>query len=129
MFAIDWGDLLQPALETILTVLLPVVLGYIVLWFQRASSKLKAEIGSEQWELLENLATQFVLAAEQSGLTGKIEQLGEVKKAMVLQLLQSAADSRGIKINVEELDAIIEAAVVDAFGFHEPEPAQENPVA
>lgn len=117
--AVDWGDLIQPALATIIQVLLPVVLGYLVLWFNRATAKLKAEISNEQLAVLESLAAQFVLAAEQSGLTNTIEDLGEAKKAMVIDLLQEAAKSRGIKVNVDELSALIEAAVVEAFGLSE----------
>jgi hypothetical protein len=115
--AIDWGALIQPVLETLLQLLLPVVLGLVGVWVKRLSDKVKAELSSEQLAFLTAIAQQLVVAAEQSGLIGAIEDAGEAKKQMVLAQLQQIADEKGIKINVEALSAIIEAAVVAEFGF------------
>jgi len=124
--AIEWSDLLQPILETLLDVLLPVVLSVVALWIKQLISKAKAEIEEANLSWLLVLARQLVVAAEQAGVTGMIEDIGEEKKAMVVSLLQKAADARGIKIDMEVLSAIIEAAVVAEFGLSEPEPAPEG---
>lgn len=118
--AINWVDLLQPILQVLLQVLLPVVLSAIAVWVKQLISKAKAEIEDANLQWLLALAQQFVLAAEQAGVVGQIEDLGEEKKKMVIELLQKAADSRGLKLDVSVLSAIVEAAVVSAFGFSEP---------
>jgi hypothetical protein len=119
--AVDWGDLIQPLLETVLNIVLPIVLSAAALWIKQLISKAKAEIEEANLSWLLVLAQQLVVAAEQAGVTGMIEDIGEEKKAMVIGLLQKAADERGIKVDVEVISAIIEAAVVDAFGLSEPE--------
>jgi len=120
MMAIEWGDLIQPLLETVLGIVLPIALTALALWVKQLITKAKAEIAEADLGWLLILAEQFVIAAEQAGVTGMIEDLGSEKKAMVLGLLQKAADERGIKVDVEVLSAIIEAAVVEAFGLSEP---------
>lgn len=120
-FVMDWSDLVQPLLETVLSIMLPIVLGFVAVWLKGLLAKVKAEMSESQLAFITVLAGQLVLAAEQSGLTGAIEDIGEAKKAMVIAALQTAADERGIKISVELLSAIIEAAVVDAFGLSKSE--------
>lgn len=120
-FVMDWSDLVQPLLETVLSIMLPIVLGFVAVWLKGLLAKVKAEMSESQLAFITVLAGQLVLAAEQSGLTGAIKNIGEAKKAMVIAALQTAADERGIKISVELLSAIIEAAVVDAFGLSKSE--------
>lgn len=117
------ANLLQPFLETALEILLPVVLGALAIWIRSLIAKAKAEIANRNLDWLLVLAGQFVAAAEQAGIIGEIENLGEAKKQMVVDMLQAAADARGIKIDADALSAIIEAAVVDAFGFSNEEEA------
>jgi len=117
----DWSDLVQPLLETVLTIMLPIVLGFVAVWLKNLIARIKSEMSESQLAFITVLAGQLVLAAEQSGLTGVITNIGEEKKAMVIAALQQAADDNGIKISVELLSAIIEAAVVDAFGLSKSE--------
>ncbi len=118
-----FANILQPFLEVVLEILLPVVLGFVALWVRSMIANAKAEIAARNLEWLLVLAGQFVAAAEQAGITGELENLGEAKKQMVVDMLQAAADQRGIKIDADALSAIIEAAVVDAFGFSNKEEA------
>ncbi len=120
------ANLLQPFLETVLEILLPVVLAFLAVWIRSMIVRVKAEVAARNLEWLLVLAGQFVAAAEQAGITGELENLGEAKKQMVVDMLQAAADQRGIRIDADALSAIIEAAVVDAFGFSNEE---EVPVA
>lgn len=120
-YVMNWSDLVQPLLETVLSLLLPIVLGFVAVWLKNLVAKIKAEMSESQLAFITALAGQLVLAAEQSGLTGVITNVGEEKKAMVMAALQAAADEKGIKINVELLSAIVEAAVVDAFGLSKSE--------
>lgn len=117
------ADLLQPFLETVLTILLPVVLGALAIWIRQLIAKARGEIDDRNLNWLLVLAGQFVAAAEQAGIIGEIENLGEAKKQMVVDMLQAAADARGIRIDADVLSALIEAAVVAAFGFSNEEEA------
>lgn len=120
------ADLLQPFLETMLEILLPVVLGFLAVWIRNLIAKAKAEVAARDLEWLLVLAGQFVAAAEQAGIIGELENVGEAKKQMVVDMLQAAADQRGIRIDADALSALIEAAVVEHFGFANEE---EVPVA
>ncbi len=120
------ANLLQPFLETVLQILLPVLLGFVAVWVRSMIANAKAEIEARNLDWLLVLAGQFVAAAEQAGITGELENIGEAKKQMVVEMLQAAADARGIRIDAAALSALIEAAVVDAFGFSNEE---EVPVA
>lgn len=111
------ADLLQPFLVTVIGTLLPVVLAFVVVWIRSLIAKAQAEIATRNLEWLLVLAGQFVAAAEQAGIIGELENVGEAKKQMVIEMLQAAADERGIRIDAATLSALIEAAVVDAFGF------------
>lgn len=117
----DWSDLVQPLLETVLSVMLPIVLGFVAVWLKGLLAKVRAEMSESQLAFVTALAGQLVVAAEQSGLTGAITNVGAEKKAMVMAALQAVADERGIRISVEILSAIVEAAVVDAFGLSKSE--------
>ena len=114
---IDLNALLQPFLESVLTILAPILIAMLAVYLNKLLTKMKAELSNEQLVYLTELAHQFVNAAEQSGLTAVIENVGMAKKEMVMALLQAEANARGIKIDVEILSAIIEAAVVEEFGL------------
>ena len=110
------SKLLQNALETIITVSLPIILVHLVNWFNAQVRTQSAKLSREQLDTVYLIINQLVRAAEQSGLTGQLEAAGAEKKAYVLALVRSELEERGIKLNLELLDAMIEAAVHDAFG-------------
>ena len=120
----EWNEFVQPILEMLLQALLPVVIGFVAAWEKAMISKAKAELEASQFAFLIDLADVLVVAAEQSGLTGELKNVGAEKKAYVLAALEAAAAAKGIKIDAEALSAIIEAAVVAAFGFSEEAPAE-----
>ncbi len=117
------ADLLQPFLVTVIEILAPVVLGALAIWINSLIAQAKAEVAARNLDWLLVLAGQFVAAAEQAGIVGELENIGEAKKQMVVEMLQAAADARGIRIDAATLSALIEAAVVDAFGFSNEEEA------
>ena len=110
------SKLLQNALETIVTVSLPIILLHLVNWINAQVRTQSAKLSREQLDTVYLIVNQLVRAAEQSGLTGQLEAAGAEKKAYVLALVRSELEERGIKLNLELLDAMIEAAVHDAFG-------------
>jgi len=117
------STLLQVLLETIITVALPIVLTQLILWINSQIAHTRSKMSKEQLALVEMLAKQFVRAAEQSGLSGQIKAAGAEKKAYVLALIRAELEERKISINLEVLDAMIEAAVNDAFGKIELDPS------
>lgn len=125
LFTEGLGALLQPVLEVLLTVLAPAVLGLLAAWLKAQRDKINQEIENRGLEQLRQHAVMLVKAAEQAGIIGELENIGEAKKQMVVSLLQAEADRLGLQLDVESLSAIIEAAVVEVFGFSEPtdEPA------
>lgn len=126
LFTSGLGELLQPALEVALTVLLPALLGLAAVWLNKLRENLDREIEQRGLQAVRALAFDLVRAAEQAGLTGQIQDIGEEKKAMVLDILQKEADRLQVDVDVEALSAIIESAVVEVFGFSEP--VEEAPV-
>ena len=121
LFSEGIGALLQPVLEVLITVLAPAVLGLLAAWLNSLREKINTEIEERGLQQLREYAIALVKAAEQAGIIGELEDVGEAKKQMVLELLQAEADRLGIQIDVQALSAIIEAAVVDVFGFSESE--------
>lgn len=116
------SSLLQVTLETMIVIVLPILLTSLVKWINAQISSARAQMSREQLVLVETLIKQFVRAAEQSGLTGQLKAAGAEKKAFVIALISAELAERGIDLNLETLDAMIEAAVNEAFGKIEVEP-------
>ena len=100
--------------ESLLNMVLPVLASLASAWLfakvKEAYAKLKEKYSDELY-FLEEIAQMAVLAAEQSGLAGAIED----KKAYALDLVENALRERGINIDVSEIEAAIEAAVMGEF--------------
>ena len=116
MNTFDIGPILQAALVTIIQVLVPVALGFLVHFINQKVKEVKSNVDANQLAFAVDLVQQLVAAAEQSGLTGALEAAGTAKKQYVLDQAQKALTARGITIDVDLLDALIEGAVHDAFG-------------
>ena len=112
----DFGPIIQAALVTIIQVLLPVALGFLVAYINHKIKEVKSQVSATNLAFATNLVRELVRAAEQSGLTGALEKASQAKKQYVLDQAQKALEAHGITIDVDLLDALIEAAVNDAFG-------------
>lgn len=108
----DYSKLLQPLLETIIIVVVPALGAFVAAWLRKQTALVQAQIPQEQMYLLEQLAGNFVRAAEQTGLSAEVAKTGAQKKAAVLAALQAAADARKIPVSVAELESVIESAVL-----------------
>lgn len=111
----DWSSIIQTALEMAIQILLPVALGFVVIFIKQQISAIKSKLDQENLAIAGSFVKAFVLAAEQSGLTGKLNNVGEEKKAWVLAQLDAALNVRGIDLDFEVLSALIEAAVYEAW--------------
>jgi hypothetical protein len=125
MEGFEWGIVLQQILIVVLNILLPVVLGYAALWIRGLVAQGKAKLTAEQLAIATSFVESFVFAAEQSGLTGTIEDIGEAKKAWVLERVQTALDAQGISIDVEVIADLIEAHVYKSWHDSAPAPQIE----
>lgn len=115
----QYSELIQSLLITMIQVLLPVLLAYCVAWVKKQYELVRARIPAEQLAFLDALIAQFVLAAEQSGLSGQIANEGAAKKEWVILRLQEAAEKYGLKLDMNEISDLIEAKVYEAFKANE----------
>jgi hypothetical protein len=127
---IDWGLVLQKILMIIIEMCLPIALAQLVAWLNARSAEARAMAHKHNLDTAMGLVYQFVLAAEQCGITGAILNEGAEKKKFVLNLVETELAARGIKIDLDTLDAMIEGAVHEAFNKFElpfgPAPATTN---
>lgn len=94
-----------------LTAAIPVILTILGYIGYALSSWIKAHGTTKQWELISAYGKLTVQALEQMGLTGQIENVGQVKKAEAIKALQAFADAHRIKLNVSDFEMIIEGAL------------------
>ena len=113
--AFDINAFLQPLLITLIQVLVPILASLAIAWLKKQFDLTKAKIPGEQLAFAEILIRQFVMAAEQSGLTGALINEGKVKKAWVRDRVQQELSARGIKLNVNLISDMIEAIVLAEF--------------
>lgn len=110
-FTFDIGEVLQLIIQIIITVLLPVVLTYVGVAVRAWWIKIKAQIPAEQYAFASTLVSQLVLAAEQSGLAGILSNEAQAKKAWVIERAEAELAKMGIKMDLETISDLIEAAV------------------
>jgi len=112
LLASPWMGQLMGLVVQVLFSALMVVVG---LAFMTLDKKLKASLSAENYKLISAVTHQFVLAAEQAGVSGQIEAVGEAKKEMVMAMLVRFAAEKGLQVSEEELSAYVEAAVAATF--------------
>ena len=124
--AFDWSVMLQLLLETMITVFVPLIAAFGIQFFRAKIAQVRGQIPADQLALADQVITQFVKAAEQTGLTDELMREGSAKKAMVLQLAETELGRHGINLDLDTLSAMIEAAVYQEFnkGKTDPAPAQ-----
>lgn len=114
-----YWDIIEKVIVIAIGVVVPPVLALLTVYANKVSAALVAriegEIGSQNFELLKSMAIEAVHSAEQLGLNDMIENVGEQKKAYAMKYVQDLLESRGIQINLNEIDAAIEAAVNKTF--------------
>ncbi len=94
---------------------MPVVLGAITTWVVAKIKEVRLKVQSDELAYAMSVIRQLVLAAEQNGLTGALKNVGQEKKAYVIAMAEKALTDKGIYLDLDVLDALIEAAVLDAI--------------
>ena len=107
----DIFEFLNQFAGSLLGIALPFLAGIAALHFVGVWNGWKLGKYSMQLKIIENVVEYAVDAAEQLGLTKVIND----KKAWALQQAEDALAARGVKIDLHELEARIEAEVLRQF--------------
>ncbi len=126
---VDVSHLLQLALEIIITVLLPIVLKVLIEFLNAKIREVKANKDLVAFQTAVHIVRQLVQAAEMNGLSGALENLGKEKKKWVIDMAEAELSRRGINIDLDVLDALIEAQVKEAIKDLEPVFPEDGVVA
>ena len=116
--------LLQPALLTLIQVLVPALLGLAIPWLLLQIKRARAKLAVDELALIDNTISQFVNIAEANGLIDAALKEGAAKKQYVLAAAQAYLDKRGIKVDAAFLEKKLEEAVWQAFNRYKELPAQ-----
>lgn len=93
-------ELITKIVEALVTILLALVSAYVIPW-------IKNRVGEDKYNLLVNFAETVVRSAEKIFTPEQWEQKKEYAVDMVLE----KSNSLGLKIGIDEINAIIEGAV------------------
>lgn len=102
---------LQNFLEIVLPVLATALAGLAVAWITKIVNDLKIKLSDEQEFIINQAIYAAVLAAEQANLSGFITD----KKKYAFEIAENWLLEKGIVVDIDILDARIEAAVFNEF--------------
>ena len=98
-------------IQTVIPIIVSLISAFVLLVVRNTDKWLKAKLSSEQYSFVSTVVATAVGAAEQYAGSGE----GERKKQMVLQAVTEVLDRRGIHVNAQELDILIENSVRKEF--------------
>ncbi len=107
---VDWMDVLNKVLVALLGIIAVPVGTMIGFYIKKLIDKAQAEIEAvapDTFDMVQKFAVAAVQAAEQSGLL----ETGEQKKEFALAQVEAWLAEFGIDIDLDQVDAAIEAAV------------------
>jgi hypothetical protein len=107
---------LNAFLQLILPTLAAVLAGFVIKWVKTKIASAEANLDAGTKWMIESAVRSAVLAAEQVGLAGELDD----KKEYAIEAAQEALDGWGISISLSELDVLIEAAVMQEFNKGKP---------
>lgn len=111
---IDYGLLLTEAIKLVIVIAVPTLLGY-------AAKYINSKISGENITKAREIATVAVTAVEQiyQQATGEsLERFNARKKAAAEQRIIDIATGAGIKLTNQQIDSLIEAAVMELKEFY-----------
>lgn len=112
----EFQNFLTLVLQAMLPILASFVTGAILVAVKHFVIKAKSELGASQYMLLYEMVRTGVLYAEQSGLTGAIENAGFEKKREAINFVVRQLDAYGLNhVNVDQIGRLIESAVHETF--------------
>lgn len=108
MESINWNEIIQATLMTLIQFLLPIVLVASLTLAYQLWNKYKAQLSTEQLAFVTSLIENFIKAAEQQGLLGAISNEGAKKKEWVIDKTEEALGKRGLRLDLGEISDLIE---------------------
>jgi hypothetical protein len=99
--------------QGLLLIALPIVIAAAVQHFRAMTQHLRQQVGEERFNSLLSAAQTAVRAAEQAGLTQGL--VGPEKRKLAIETAQSFLAARGIKVDLNQIAAVIEAEVHTQF--------------
>lgn len=110
-----WIDFLSSFAQNFLNAVLPVLAtllaGLVIAWITDVVNKIKSRISTDAQWIIDEAVNAAVLAAEQVHL----KDAAIDKKDYALTSATNWLESKGIKFDLNQLDTLIEAAVMDEF--------------
>lgn len=111
---------LVAALQAILVVVLPILATFVVQWLKAKVAAVKNGMDADLFWRLEQAALIVVKAAEQMHANETIQD----KKKYALALLNDFLMTRGIKLDLNMLEALVESAVLTEFNRPDERPSE-----
>lgn len=102
---LNLNEVLTNLVLAVIIAAIPAVIAFVRPLIQQQLAKLKLEIGERNYWLLQSFARDLVAAAEQT--------IGDNadKKAYAVRMLHEMAQSAGLDVTLEQVAALVEAAV------------------
>jgi len=113
----DTNPLLNSVLQAVVPPLVVALVGFVLRYLWVKIDSIRSQIGASKWSGILDVVSAAVAAAEQSGLAGLIVSEGKAKKAFAIETAQKFLLERGINIDLNTLDRLIEAAVLNDLGW------------
>jgi LL-H family phage holin len=113
---VDWMDILNKVIVAVLGIIAIPIGTMIGFYVKKQIDKVTAEIKAtapDTFEMLQKFAVAAVQAAEQSGLV----ESGEAKKEFAIDQVEKWLLQSGIDVDLDQVDAAIEAAVFAEINF------------
>jgi hypothetical protein len=102
-------DFLALLAQALLIVALPIVIAAAVQHYRVMTSRLKARVGEEQFDIIQRALAMAVTVAEQTGITEGL--LGPEQRAKAIKFAQDYLAQRGVKIDVDKLATLVETEI------------------
>ena len=108
----------QLVLEEAISVLVSILLVVVATWVGHLIGLARQQLGEKRWGAIVNAVKFAVYAAEQSGLAGHIENVGEIKKQYAIAVAQEFLAEKGLSLDLTRLMELIEAELAVSVNYY-----------
>ena len=112
------NELLQTLLETLIVVFLPILLSLLGAYLKKLLDQATQKLTDQQYKFIGEVIDNLVRAAEQTGLKDELLKEGSAKKEWVLKEASAYLVGKGIKLDLDELSALVESLVLENFNWN-----------
>ncbi len=109
----EFSDFLSLLSEVLLVVALPIVIAAAIQHLRVKTQELRASMSKKQQEAVD----QAIALAKKAIHTGALERLaGPERRQQAIQIVQSALEGRGVRMNVGRLASLVETEILAQLG-------------